>query len=106
MRVLQFQRYKRSGLSDVSISREEVGEVYRQFKAWGKWDRGSAELSYAFYEKLSFVKVLLAVEVLTELGFLHIDDNEHIIFAGSAKRVELSESPTFTHVGVKEAEEA
>lgn len=96
----EFDRYKRTGRTDTRLTRDQIVEVFRFFKTHPAYQWGSAELAETFRPGIAYIQVMLAIEVLTELGFLsHSSDFEEIRFTGRTERVELTHSPTFIHIG-------
>lgn len=97
----EFDRYKRTGQIDTALSREQIVEVFRFFKTHPNYQWGCAELAETFKSHIAYIQVMLAIEVLTELGFLsHSSESEAIYFTGRTERVELTHSPTFTQIGI------
>lgn len=78
---------------EVSINRSEIADVYRYYKLHGVAADG-IELEYAFGDAMDFRKVMLATEILTQLGLVTRGPGE-VKFIGSDTKLELDSSPLY-----------
>ncbi len=80
------------------VTREQVAAVYRYIKKCGSWSHGTDVLCYRLGgDGSNACKVLVCIDVLTELGIFK-KDGDTVTLADESKKVNLEDSRLLSHI--------